>query len=86
MLKISDSELTSIKVTLARCLPHLAGISKNFWQMSKSFKSDDLKEYTGIVKTSSADKGLLNTQNAFSIPKEQLDEEFQDLTLIIINR
>lgn len=84
MLKISDSELTSIKVTLARCLPHLAGISKNFWQMSKSFKSDDLKEYTGIVKTSSADKGLLNTQNTFSIPKEQLDEEFQDLTLTLL--
>ncbi|CUM64298.1 uncharacterized protein PRCAT00001896001 [Priceomyces carsonii] len=79
-----EDQMTLIKITLASCVPSLAEIAKRFWMMSNTFKSDVLKSHNAKLKTYSianADEDLYNT---FSIPKEQLDLEFENLSLQLL--
>lgn len=89
--RFNDSEQTLVKITLAGCLPYLAQISKGFWMMSKTFKNKAVKDYKNRLMMHPAIPGksklaideseneLLDSYNTFSIPKDQLDSEFENL-------
>lgn len=90
MLNIPKSDKDFIKLTLASCLPYLASVSKKFWMMSKTFKSDALKEYNSKIMNqstygSSTVPDLTDeSYSTFSIPKDELDKDFQKLTIDLL--
>lgn len=72
-----------IKITLAACLPHLAIVSKKFWMMSKTFKNSvlkDLKNRLPPTQLLNDNENVNDSYNSFSIRKEQLDSDVEDLS------
>ncbi|ODV81831.1 ARM repeat-containing protein [Suhomyces tanzawaensis NRRL Y-17324] len=80
-------EKDTIKVTLASCLPYLASVSKKFWMMSKTFKSEN---HLGASTNEGNQQFLINQDSAnlpssgFTIPKSQLDADFENLTFTLL--
>lgn len=71
-----------IKITLAACLPYLANVSKKFWMMSKTFKNDVLKDLNSRLSSKplvDGNENVSDSYNSFSIRKEQLDSDFENL-------
>lgn len=83
LLNLPMAEKTAIKIALASCLPYLASVSKKFWMMSKTFKHDTLKAYESKILGFSVGGGT-NDYSTFSIPKDQLDSEFETITNSIL--
>lgn len=82
-----DHENLTIRITLAACLPHLAEVSKKFWMMSKTFKSDALKSYNSNIMAVSYTNGKedpMNSYSTFSISKDQLDSEFENIAFLLL--
>lgn len=80
-----DNEKNLIKITLAACFPNLASVAEKFWMMSKTFKNNEVKNYhTKIVSVAANEDQLLNSYNTLSIPKLQLDSEFERLAFSLL--
>lgn len=83
LLNLPISEKSAIKIAIAASLPYLAIVSKKFWMMSKTFKHDTLKAYESKILGFSVGGGT-NDYSSFSIPKDQLDAEFETITNSIL--
>lgn len=82
-----SDDKTLIKIKLAACLPYLANISKKFWMMSKSFKTDVLKDFNSrlISKPSEIDNtNFQDSYDTFNVGKDQLDSDFEHLCSILL--
>lgn len=80
-----DNEKVLIKIALAACFPYLARIAEKFWMMSKTFKNNEIKNYhTKMVSVTNSEEQLLNSYNTLSIPKLQLDMEFERLAFSLL--
>lgn len=78
LLNISSSsgeEKILVRTTIATCLPQLAFVAKKFWTISKTFDN----EPSHFLHDTNID-----SNNSFSISKEQLDEDFEYLALALL--
>lgn len=74
----NKEEKTFINISIANCLPYLATVAKRFWLLANNFKNDALKS---ITTTAIGDNEIPDT---FNISKDQLDFEFENLSLLLL--